>query len=169
MTPSPDKSRALERALDEAFGLDLPAEEKRISQRMVEFLRALKRRGMVVAISGGIDSSVSAALAVRAVGPGRVFGLLMPETDSSTGSLARGRALAEHLGIEYVVENIAPTLEAIGCYRWRDEAIQTIFPDYGPGWRNKIVISGGLEGRVNHFNLVVETPDGDRREARLPL
>ncbi|MDT8340392.1 MAG: NAD(+) synthase [Longimicrobiales bacterium] len=169
MTVPVDRSAALERALHEAFALDLAAEERRIAQRMVEFLRALKRRGLVVAISGGIDSSVSAALAVRAVGSGRVFGLLMPETDSSTGSLERGRALAEHLGMEYAVENIAPTLEAIGCYRWRDEAIRTLFPDYGPGWRNKIAISGGLEGRVNHFNLVVETPEGERREARLPL
>jgi len=77
--------------------------------------------------------------------------------------------LAEHLGIQHELFDIAPTLEAIGCYRWRDEAIRNVFPEYGAGWKNKIVISGGLEGRVNHFQLVVQTPTGESRQARLGL
>ena len=64
---------------------------------------------------------------------------------------------------------IAPTLDAIGCYGQRDEAIRAVFPDYSEGWANKIVIQGGLEGRVNHFVLVVRTPEGEMQEARLPL
>jgi NAD+ synthase len=120
-------------------------------------------------MSGGIDSSVSAALSVRALGAERVYGLLLPERDSSGGSVTRGRMLAEHLGIRHELFDIAPTLEAIGCYRWRDDAIRQVFPEYGDGWRNKIVISGGLEGRVNHFQLVVQTPSGETRQARLGL
>jgi len=120
-------------------------------------------------MSGGIDSSVCAALSVRALGADRVYGLLLPEQDSSGGSVTRGRLLAEHLGIRYELFDIAPTLEAIGCYRWRDEAISRVFPEYGAGWKNKIVISGGLEGRVNHFQLVVQTPAGETRQARLGL
>ncbi|HEX7034937.1 MAG TPA: NAD(+) synthase [Pseudomonadales bacterium] len=140
----------------------------RICRRMREILaRQLSRRGFVIAMSGGIDSSVCAALAVRAVGPSRVYGLLLPERDSSDDSTDRGRLLAEHLGIEHEIQNIAPTLEAIGCYRWRDEAIRRVFPDYGPGWKNKIVIGGGSEGRLNHFHLVVQTPAGEERRERL--
>lgn len=129
----------------------------------------LGRRGLVVAISGGIDSSVSAALSVKAVGSERVFGLLLPERDSSSDSTNRGRLLATHLGIKFEVFDIAPALEAIGCYRSRDEAIRRVFPAYGPGWKNKIVIDGGIQGRVNHFKLVVRTPSGEVLQERLRL
>lgn len=139
-------------------------------RRMREILSAdLSRRGFIVAISGGIDSAVCAALSAAAIGPSRVYGLLLPERDSSGFSTERGRQLAEQLQISYEVHDIAPTLEAVGCYRWRDEAIRRVFPGYAEGWKNKIVIKGGIEGRVNHFHLVVETPDGETREERLGL
>jgi NAD+ synthase len=159
-----------ERFGPEVLDFDMDAEVARTSERLRAILRSkLNRRGLVVALSGGIDSSVSAALSVKALGPKKVFGLLLPERDSSSASRSRGQAIAEHLGIEFTVENIAPTLEAIGCYRWRDEAIRSVEPDYAADWKSKIVIAGGLEGGVNHFRLVVQTPTGDMREHRLPL
>jgi NAD+ synthase len=142
----------------------------RICARLREILaKDVGRRGFVVAMSGGIDSSVSSALCVRAVGKDKVYGIMLPERDSSGFSTARGRQLAEHHGIKYEVFDIAPALEGIGCYRQRDEAIRRVFPDYADGWKNKIVIKGGLEGRINHFELVVQTPQGELRTARLPL
>lgn len=150
--------------------MDFETEVERIGSSLRDILRSkLHRRGLVVALSGGIDSSVSGALSVRALGSSKVFGLLLPETDSSDESLSRGKALAEHLGIDYLICDIAPALEAVGCYSWRDEAIRNVFPQYSAGWRNKIVLSGGLEGQINHFKLVVEDPQGKRIEKRLPL
>lgn len=150
--------------------LDAPRAVERICTRIREILASdLSRRGLVVAMSGGIDSSVCAALAVKAIGPQRVFGLLLPERDSSGTSTARGKQLANHLQVAYEIQDIGPALEAIGCYRWRDEAIRRIFPGYGEGWKNKIVISGGIAGQVNRFQLVVETPDGQERRQSLPL
>jgi NAD+ synthase len=141
-----------------------------ICARLREILaKDVGRRGYVVAMSGGIDSSVSSALCVRALGKERVYGIMLPERDSSGFSTARGRQLAEHLGIRYEVFDIAPALEGIGCYRQRDEAIRRVFPEYTDGWKNKIVIKGGLEGRINHFELVVQTPAGELKTARLPL
>lgn len=138
--------------------------------RLREILsKEVGRRGFVCAMSGGIDSSVSSALCVKALGPERVYGIMLPERDSSGFSTARGKQLAEHLKIRHEVFDIAPALEGIGCYTQRDEAIRKVFPDYGPGWKNKIVIAGGLEGRVNHFNLVVQTPSGELKTERLPL
>jgi NAD+ synthase len=152
------------------LSFDKDDEVKKITGRLVEILRNdLHRRGLVVAISGGIDSAVSAALSVRAVGSKKVFGLLLPEHDSSPESLFKGKLTAEHLGIEYLVQDIAPTLEAIGCYSWRDEAIKKTFPEYGDGWKNKIVIAGRKQGQINHFNLVVQSPEGEIREKRLAL
>jgi len=141
-----------------------------ITIRLREILRSdLHRRGYVVAISGGIDSAVSTALCVKAIGPKKVFGLLLPERDSDPDSTLRGKILAEHLGINYLIQDIAPTLEAIGCYEWRDDAIKSLFPKYGKEWKNKIVIAGGVEGQFNHFMLVVQAPNGEIKEKRLPL
>ena len=149
---------------------DIDKEVENISAKLRKVLsQNLRRRGFVVAISGGIDSSVSASLAVKALGPDRVFGILMPEQDSSSNSLKRGKALAEHLGIKYEVKDIAPVLEALGCYDWRDSAIQKTIPEYGEGWKNKIIITGGMEGKFNHFNIVVESPEGERQEKRLSI
>src|SRR4051812_31494850 len=77
----------------------------------------LKRRGLVIGLSGGIDSTVTAALAVRAVGRERVFGLLMPERHSGAESVTLGRKVAESLGIGHVVEDITGALDALGFYR----------------------------------------------------
>jgi len=150
--------------------LDHDAEITRTTEKIRELMRQhLRRRGLVVAMSGGIDSSVCAALSVKALGPDKVFGLLMPERDSSSESVVKGKLLAEHLGIRHTVEDIAPTLEAIGCYRWRDDAIRAVFPAYGEGWKNKIVIAGGTAGQINHFKLVVQDPQGQLHEQRLGL
>ena len=130
-----------------------------------------RRKGVVVAVSGGIDSSVCAALAVAALGKEKVFGLLLPEKESSTESLLLGELLCRQLGITYDVINISSTLDAIGCYRIRDDAIRTVFPDYGDKWKSKLVISQNIldTKSYNYFKIVVETPDGDHREKRLPL
>jgi NAD+ synthase len=154
----------------EVFTIDLAAEADRIGAWMRDTLaHKLHRRGVVVAMSGGIDSSACAALAVHALGPKKVFGLLLPERDSSSFSTRRGRLLAEHLGIEHELHDIAPALEGLGCYERRDAAIRRVFPAYAEGWKNKIVIAGGTEGGINFFKLVVQSPDGALHEARLPV
>jgi NAD+ synthase len=154
----------------EYLKLDLEAEVGHISQCIRAALREkLHRRGLVVAISGGVDSSVAAALAVRTIGKRKVFGVLMPERESSTESTKLGRMLARHLDIDFIVQDIGPTLQAIGCYAERDAAIRSVVPDYDEKWKSKIVISGGLEGAINHFHLVVQDPEGRESAADLPL
>ena len=138
--------------------LDYEAEADRIAGALRQALRDLCRRGLVVATSGGIDSSVSAALAVRAVGPSHVYCLLLPERDSSAATLVRARQLVQHLGVGYEEQDISATLEAIGCYARRDKAVRDVFPEYSPDWKFKIAIRGGLEGRYNTFHLIVEPP-----------
>jgi NAD+ synthase len=121
-------------------------------------------------MSGGVDSSVAAGLAVAAVGPKRVFGLFMPERDSDPRSLELAREWADKLGIEYTIEDIAPTLEAVGCYARRDAAIARVVPGYGPGWKSKIVLPGDrLNSDVlNTYAIVVESPAGEQTSHRLP-
>lgn len=150
--------------------LNETAEVDKITEKLRGSLRSeLHKRGYVIALSGGVDSSVCAALAVKALGPKKVFGLLLPEKDSSGKSSILGKKVAEQLGIEYDLFDIAETLEAIGCYKKRDQAIQRIFPDYTIDWKCKIAISGEQEGQFNHFNLVVQTPDGELLQERMGL
>ena len=156
-----------------AAALDL--DEARESERIIEAIRRqvgrqLHRRGAVVGISGGIDSSVVAALCVRALGAERVFGIFMPEHDSSPESLRLGRLLADHLGISTVIEDITAMLEGAGCYRRRDEAIRSVFPEYGPGYRSKIVLSNLFDDSLYRlFSIVISGPDGQIHKKRMPL
>jgi hypothetical protein len=107
--------------------LDYDKEIERIGARLRELLsKEVMRRGFVCAMSGGIDSSVSSALCVKALGPDKVYGIMLPERDSSGFNTARGKQLAEHLKIRHEVFDIAPALEGIGCYRQRDEAMQEL-------------------------------------------
>lgn len=149
--------------------IDAAAEIERIAIRLREIARTMRKRGLVVAISGGVDSSVCAALAVRAVGSSRVFTLILPEHDSSGDSAHRAKLLAAQLGIEPLTVDIAPALEALGCYRWRDEAMRRVLPGYGPQWRSKIAIRGGVKGQINHFHLVAQAPDGQMHDVRMGL
>ena len=121
-------------------------------------------------MSGGVDSSVCAALAVRAVGPQRVFGLFMPERESDPQSLAIAKSLAAQLGIEYTTEDIAPVLEGAGCYRRRNDAIRRVIPEFGDDWGCKLVLPPDRldADRLNITYLVVQPPGGEMRRVRLP-
>lgn len=150
--------------------LDAAAETGRIVNEIREKLRGdLRKRGLVLGLSGGIDSSVCAALAVRALGPKNVFGLFMPENDSDPDSLRLGRLVAGTFDLESVVEDIGPSLAAMGCYERRDGFIRQVVPDYGPGWASKIVFDNALTtGGYNISSLVVQSPEAETSKLRLP-
>lgn len=155
----------------QCLDLDCPAAAQAIADSLRSTLsRRFRKRGLVVGLSGGIDSSVVAALAVRALGPKHVLGLLMPERDSAGETLALSRSVADHLGIASVHEDISPILDAAGCYQRRDDTIRRLVPDYTPECRTKIVLPNVLdEDRYRLFNLVVRYPDGRQVEVRLDL
>jgi NAD+ synthase len=150
------------------LALDPGWESAAIAERLRALVQGdLRRRGVVVALSGGVDSSVCVALAAQAFGPQKVLALLLPERESSPSSLTLGRAVAEQFGVQALVEDITPALEGLGAYRRRDEAIRRVFPSYGEGWKSKIVIAGGTDGGLNFFKLVVSDPGGQLHEERL--
>jgi NAD+ synthase len=127
-----------------------------------------KRRGAVVGLSGGIDSSVVAALCVRALGSQRVLGVFMPDSDSSDDSLRLGKIVAEALAIKTQLENITPILDAAGCYRRRDDAIRKVIPAYTSGYKCKLVLPDMLvRTQYAIFSIVVQAPDGTVTRVRL--
>lgn len=153
----------------DTLSIDAAAEVERIVAALRAQLRAMKKRGLVLGLSGGIDSSVSLALAARAVGARNVFGLFMPENDSDPESLRLGRLVAQTFGVDAAVEDIGPALKAMGCYDRRDAFIRELVPEYGPGWASKIVIANALEADgYNISSLVVQDPQGRQQKLRMP-
>jgi NAD+ synthase len=156
----------------QSLELDAAVEVERIVRFLQENVQhRLRRQGAVVGISGGIDSSVVLALCVKAFGPQRVVGILLPERESSPESGELAHLLANRFGVQTVTEDITTALEGAGCYRRRDEAVKRVFPEFEPDWKSKISLPGNLleEDRLNIFSLTVVRPDGSQQTQRLPL
>jgi len=152
----------------EELRIDAAAESHRIEKWISETVHKLHRRGVVLGLSGGVDSSVVASLCTRALGADRVLGLFMPELDSSDDSLKLGELLADSLAISTVLEDISPILQACGCYRRRDDAIRTLVPEYNSEWKCKLVLPDLKSG--SHYavsSLVVRSPQGTEKKVRL--
>lgn len=151
-----------------ALAIDAAAEVRHIGERLRAHLASTRRKGVVVALSGGIDSSVVAAVAVEALGAHRVFGIHMPERESSADTLRISTSLSDALRIDSVVEDITDILDAFGAYRRRDEAIRLVCPEYGPGYRSKIVLPSVTDSdSYRLYSAVVLSPDGEQRQYRL--
>jgi len=174
--PSPDLEARTMSLPATVFSADvLKIDAARISAEIAGQIRdivleRLNRKGVVIAISGGIDSSVVAALCVKALGTARVLGLMLPEADSSPDSLHFANLLAQSLGLPTRVEDIAGILMAAGCYQRRDDAIRRVIPEYTAAYKCKIVLPDQLNGSAYPiFSVVVESPLGERTKARLTL
>jgi len=155
----------------------LNIDAEKVTKELIEMMRTnvrqkMRRYGGVLGISGGVDSSVVLALCVRAFGPDRVVALMLPEKDSDPESEAIARRLADHYGVEPVLEDITATLDGFGCYPRRDAAIRRVFPEYdaASGYTAKIVLPQNLldENTLNVFYLTIITPDGEEKSKRLP-
>ena len=152
--------------------LDFAQELEKVKTAIQKSLRGdLKRKGLVVGLSGGIDSSTVAALCVAAIGKERVFGLHMPEVDSSPETIRLSTMVSDHLGIDSKKEIITPMLEAFGCYQRRDDAIREVIPEYdsSAGWKSKIVLPSVTDSKsLRFFSVVAMSPKGETIQKRLP-
>jgi NAD+ synthase len=155
----------------DALKLDAAAECARIERSIRgAVFGEFRRKGAVVGVSGGIDSSVVASLSARALGSDRVIALFTPEADSSPESFELGRLLAEQLNVRWFLEDIGPILLAARCYERRDDAIRKLVPEYGPDWLMKIVLPPVTESaKYALFSLVVQSPAGETRKVRLSM
>lgn len=142
-------------------------------ERLCEAIRRVvfhqfKRKGAVLGVSGGIDSAVVASLCTRALGPERVAVLMMPELDSSPESLRLGQVLADQLGVRSFLEDISSTLKGARCYERRDAAIRLLIPEYGSGWKSKIVLPAVTDRQQYAvFSVVAQGPDGEVMRVRM--
>jgi len=128
------------------------------------------KQGAILGVSGGIDSSVCLALAVKAFGPQRVLALAMPEEDSNPESEQLAKELTAQYGVELIVENMTPSIAGFGTYARRDEAIKNVFPEFTSDYKAKIVLPTNLMEKetLNVFQLTIIAPDGQEKSKRIP-
>ena len=156
----------------QVLDIDAAVETDCIVRCLRSQVRKMHRRGAVVGISGGVDSSVVLALCVRAFGPRNVVAVMLPEKDSSPDSERLAREVAQQFGVTPVREDITRVLDGFGCYARRDEAIRRVFPEYDPtkGYKAKIVLPPNLleEGALNVFSVTIVAPEGQELSRPLP-
>lgn len=92
--------------------LNAPLAVKVLTSFIRDAVETSDTSGVVVGLSGGVDSSLSAALAVLALGPERVHGFLLPYRTSNPASEQDARTVAEHLGVPHRVIDISPMIDA---------------------------------------------------------
>jgi NAD+ synthase len=138
-----------------------------VGKLRTDVLQNFKRYGGVVGISGGIDSSVCLALAVKAFGPAKVLGIIMPEKDSSPDSEELALELAKKFGVKTLKEEITSALNGFKCYERRDEAVRRVFPEYDPvNYKMKIGIkqSGLYNNLPPVFSLTIIDSQGREQD-----
>ncbi len=131
----------------------------------------LKKRGVVIGVSGGVDSSVCLALATMAIGSDKVLAVMLPEKESSEDNIPLVNKLLNKYNVKSIIENLTGALEGFGCYKRRDEAVKNIFPEYDSSYKMKIVLPQNIleKDKLNLFYLEIISPSGEVKKARLPL
>jgi NAD+ synthase len=151
---------------------DIETECTRIINGIRDAVRQkLHRSGGVIGISGGIDSSVTMALAVKALGNENIIGIMLPEKDSSGDSALFAGKLADKFNVRTLTENITGALEGFKCYERRDEAVRKVFPEYDPAtYKMKIGIrnSGLFTNLPPIFSVTIVDSNGNEQSKRLP-
>lgn len=135
-----------------------------------DIYKKLRRSGGVIGISGGIDSSVTYALSVKALGPDKVLGVMLPEKDSSKDSEKLAQKLSDQYKTRVIKEDITSALDGFETYKRRDEAVSRIFPDYDPE-KHKMKIGIKKSGLLNNlpplFSLILIDEEGNEHEKRM--
>jgi NAD+ synthase len=135
----------------------------------VEFIRnqtinRFKRDGIVVGISGGIDSAVTSILSQMAVGNDRLATLILPEKESNPISAELAEELADKFGMKTETKNLTPVLEAYGAYKTRDDIVRKYFPDFDGTQKWKLVQPGSLleKDSLNIYSIKMDFADGSK-------
>ncbi len=152
--------------------IDPQKELERLTEFVVQQVKTVyRRKGVIVGLSGGIDSACMVSIAVHAMGKERVVGLVLPEKESNPVSREYATKHAQALGIEYREIDITPTVDSVAPYSARDEFIKKLIPEYQPGHKYNIALPTDLLERdsFNFYNLRVQLPDGEIKKKRLNL
>ena len=104
-----------------------------------------KKRGIVIGISGGIDSAVVTTLACNAIGKENILGLILPEKESNPKSQELAKKLCKNLDIKYVIDDITPILDSSSVYKIREEIVKKQFPDFDNSCKYRLIFTENFD------------------------
>ena len=104
-----------------------------------------RKRGIVIGISGGIDSAVAAKLCCDAIGKENVLGIILPEKESNPQSQEFATKYCEKLGIKYEIEDVTSILDSSKIYQTREKIVEKYFPDYNQSYEYRLVFSENFD------------------------
>jgi len=144
-----------------------PLDVEQEAAHLVGFIRdqvfnRYKRRGIVVGLSGGVDSAVTAVLSLRAVGREKLKALILPEKESSPLSAKLARELAEKFGLEYETRDITDILDRFGVYQIRSGVVRKYFPEFNDRQKWLLAQPGNImeKAGLNYYLIRLVTDDG---------
>jgi NAD+ synthase len=129
----------VKKTLNESFNIkkEMLGNVEKLKAKLPPFMKEavveqFKRDGIVIGVSGGVDSAVIATLAVEALGPDHVHGMILPEKESSSSSRELAMKLCKKLKIPFSEVPITPMLESFGIYDRKLSLMKELFPQYDP-------------------------------------
>jgi NAD+ synthase len=145
---------------------ELNRDSDKLAENLKGFIRdqvtAFKKKGVVLGVSGGIDSAVALTLCVQEFGKENVYGLLLPEKESAPSSRTLGAEICESLGVSYEEVPISPILEALNIYEKKDQVLKRACPEYDPGiHKTSLILPNFLDQEVLNVPYIRLIKDGE--------
>lgn len=113
-----------------------------------EIFEIYQKKGVVIGLSGGIDSAITAALCTKSIGSEKILGLILPEKESDANSKNLALQIAEKYNIDTETIDITNILESFGVYENKEKIVKQKFPNYNEKCKYRVVVPPKSENSI---------------------
>ena len=113
-----------------------------------EVFEIFQKKGVVLGLSGGVDSAVTAALCAKSLGSDKILGLIMPEKESGSSSQQLAQQVAKKYNIETKLIDISRILESFGVYQTKEKIVKEKFSSFNSTCKYRVVVPPKLENNI---------------------
>ena len=113
-----------------------------------EVFEIYQKKGVVIGLSGGIDSAITAALCTKSIGSEKILGLILPEKESDVNSKNLALQIAEKYNIDTKTIDITNILESFGVYENKEKIVKEKFPNYNEKCKYRVVVPSKSENNI---------------------